>query len=83
MLVALIRGVTLRPGTDEANLALLTGVPSALLVVLGLAVLCGGWFWLIRSVPREQRLAKLGGLLVGIALGMVVYFKFAGPWLLP
>lgn len=37
----------------------------------------------LRSVPRQQRAAKLGGLLVGIALGMVVYFKFAGPWLLP
>lgn len=83
MLVALVSGRTLRPGTDEANLALLTGVPSALLIVLGLAVLCGGWFWLIRSVPREQRVAKYAGLLVGIALGMVVYFKFAGPWLLP
>ena len=82
-LVALISGRALRPGTDEANLALLTGVPSTLLIVLGLAVLCGGWFWLIRGVPRERRAAKLGGLFVGIALGMVVYFKFAGPWLLP
>jgi hypothetical protein len=82
-LVALIRGRTLSPGTDEANLALLTGVPSTLLILLGLAVLFGGWFWLIRTLPREQRAAKISGLLVGVALGMVVYFKFAGPLLLP
>lgn len=82
-LIALVSGRTLRPGTDEANLALLTGIPSTLLIVLGLAVLGGGWFRLIRSLPREHRVANIGGLLIGIALGMVVYFKFAGPWLLP
>lgn len=82
-LIALVQGRTLRSGTDEANLALLTGIPSILLVLLGLAVLAGGWFWLVKTLPREQRLAKASGLIVGIALGMVVYFKFVGPWLLP
>lgn len=82
-LVALVQGRALRSGTDEANLALLTGVPSVLLVLLGLLVLAGGWFWLIKTLPREQRVAKVSGLIVGIALGMVAYFKFVGPWLLP
>lgn len=82
-IAASFSGKTLRTGTDEANLALLTGIPVILLVAAGLLLLVGAWFWLLRNIPKGQRVIAVGGLVVGTVVGFLLYFRLAGPWLLP
>lgn len=82
-LVAWFSARALRTGTDEANVSVMTGLPVQLLIVLGLVALAVGWLWLITRLPRERRAATAAGLVAGVAAGMLLYFKFAGPLLLP
>jgi hypothetical protein len=70
-------------GSDEANLAILTGVPAILFAAVGMAFLIGGWFWLMRSLPRGQRGVAAGSLVVGLVVGLVTYFQLIGPRVLP
>ena len=81
--VRFLSGLAVRRGTDEAHLAVITGIPVLLLTFVGLLFLVLAWIWLVRSIPKEQRLVSLGGLLPGLALGIVIYFWGLGPWLLP
>lgn len=78
-----LSGKPVRSGTDEAHLARLTGVPVFLLIAAGLIFLVLTCAWLVRSVPKQQRRISLVGLVVGLALGFLLYFRLIGPWLLP
>jgi hypothetical protein len=79
----LLSGRPVRAGTDEAHLAALTGIPLTLLILAGLLLLAFAWIWLVRSIPKDQRWISIGGLVSGLALGIVLYFFSIGPWLLP
>lgn len=69
-------------GTDEAHVAALTGIPEALLVVLGLASFVGSAVWLFGRVTRSERLISIVSTIVGLAAGMVAYL-IVGPRILP
>lgn len=78
-----LTGKPVRSGADEAHLATLTGVPKVLLIAAGLLFLCFAWVWLVRSIPKQRRWISLGGLVLGLAAGGILYFRLVGPWLLP
>ena len=78
-----LSGKPVRAGTDEAHLAVLTGIPLLLLIFAGLLVLVLAWIWLVRSIPKDQRWISLGSMVSGLALGIFFYFWLIGPRLLP
>jgi hypothetical protein len=78
-----LSGRPVRAGTDEAHLAVLTGIPLILLVFAGLLFLVLAWIWLVRTIPKDYRRVSLGSLVSGLALGVFLYFRLVGPWLLP
>jgi hypothetical protein len=80
---AALSGRFIRSGTDEAHLAVLTGIPILLLIFAGLLFLVLAWIWLFRSIPKDQRWVSLGSLISGLVLGIVIYFWGIGIWLLP
>lgn len=82
-IVVWLSGQPVRAGTDEAHLAMLTNIPVVLLISAGLLFLLAAWVWLVRSIPRRQRLISLGGLVPGLAVGAILYFQVFGRWLLP
>jgi len=69
-------------GSDEAHLAAITGIPEALLIVLGLTALIASVFWVFARVPRRERTMSVLSTIAGVAAGMMLYF-LAGPHLLP
>ena len=69
-------------GTDEANVAALTGIPEALLVMLALASFVGSAVWLFGRIPRPERSVAIVSTIVGLAAGMVIYL-IVGPQILP
>ena len=83
VLGVIIVTVNAHPGTDEARLAMVTGLPMALTCAASVFVLVGGWIWLIRAIPRGGRVAMLLPILVGVATGLVLYMTVVGPRLLP
>ena len=80
--VAATWGRDVAGGSDEAHLAAITGIPEALLIVLGLTSLIASVFWVLSRVPRRERTMSVLSTIVGIAAGMILYF-LAGPHLLP
>jgi hypothetical protein len=60
-----------------------TGIPLIVLVFAGLLFLVLAWIWLGRSIPKDHRWVSLAGLVSGLALGIFLYFRVTGPWLLP
>ena len=78
-----LSGRPVRAGTDEAHLAVLTGIPLILLVFAGLLFLVLAWIWMVRAIPKDHRWVSLGSLVSGLALGIFLYFRLVGPWLLP
>lgn len=82
-IVAVLSGKPVRAQTDEAHLAVLTGIPLLLLNFAGLLVLVLAWIWLLRRIPKDHRWLSLGSLISGLALGIFVYFSLLGPRLLP
>lgn len=78
-----LSGQPVRAGTDEAHLALLTGIPVFLLIVVGLLFLALAWISLIRSIPKDQRWVSFGSLVSGLVLGVFLYFWCIGGLLLP
>jgi len=78
-----LSGKPVRAGTDEAHLAVLTGIPLLLLIFAGLLVLVLAWVWLVRRIPKDQRWISLGSMISGLALGIFLYFWLIGPRLLP
>ncbi|HEX7330396.1 MAG TPA: hypothetical protein VF290_02790 [Pyrinomonadaceae bacterium] len=78
-----LSGKPVRAGTDEAHLAVLTGIPVLLLIVAGLTILVLAWIWLIRRIPKDHWWLSLGSMASGLALGIFVYFWLIGPRWLP
>lgn len=82
-IVAALSGKSVLPQTDEAHVAVLTGIPLLLLNFAGLLVLVLAWIWLLRRIPKDHRWVSLGSLVCGLALGIYLYFFLLGPRLLP
>ena len=82
-IVATLSGKSVLPQTDEAHVAVLTGIPLVLLNFAGLLVLVLAWIWLLRRIPKDHRWVSLGSLVCGLALGIYLYFFLLGPRLLP
>jgi len=82
-IAAALAGKPVRASTDEAHLAVLTGIPLLLLNVAGLLLLVLAWIWLVRRIPKDHRWISLASLICGLALGIYVYFWVVGPRLLP
>ena len=82
-IVAALSGRPVLPQTDEAHLAVLTGIPLLLLNLAGLLVLVLAWIWLLRRIPKDHRWVSLVSLVSGLALGIFFYFFLFGPRLLP
>jgi hypothetical protein len=82
-IAAALAGRPIRASTDEAHLAALTGIPVLLLNFTGLLILVLAWIWLVRRIPKDHRWISFGSLVVGLALGIFVYFWLLGPRLLP
>ena len=78
-----LSGRPVRAGTDEAHLAVLTGIPLIVLVFAGLLFLVLAWIWMVRAIPKDHRWVSLGSLVAGLALGILLYFRVLGPWMLP
>jgi hypothetical protein len=80
--VAATAGRNVVRGTDEAQLAAVTGVPEALLVLFGLASLIGSAWWVFERAPKQPRLVPVVATICGVAAGVVAYV-LGGPHLLP
>ncbi len=82
-LVAILSRKRVSAGTDEAHLAVLTSIPLLLLNVAGLLILVLAWIWLVQRIPKDHKWVSFASLVVGLALGMFLYFGLLGPRLLP
>jgi hypothetical protein len=82
-IVWILQGKRITAGTDEAHLAVLTGIPLLLLNFAGLLVLVLAWIWLLRRIPKDHRWISVGSLVLGLAFGIFLYFGVLGPRLLP
>lgn len=71
------------PGTDEAIVALTTGIPLSLLYLPGLACLGFGYWFLFRAIPSGQRLQTVIPTSLGLVLGGLLWAFLLGPLLLP
>lgn len=59
-----------------------TGIPESLLLILGLACLVLGYWFLVRAIPRGRKVRTLAPTLAGVVLGGVVWAQWLGPLLL-
>jgi hypothetical protein len=62
---------------------MLTGIPTIALAMIGIVGWIGGWWWLVRSLPRGRRAVPLALIVVGVIAGGGLYLTVIGPWLLP
>ena len=69
--------------TDEAKLAMVSGLPLWVVAMPGLLCLIGGTWVMVRSLSRGQRARPLLALTAGAVLSGVTYASVLGPWLLP
>ena len=68
---------------DEVWVAWLTGIPSSLAVLPGLACLLLGHWLLVRAIPRDRRLQVLAPTIGGMVLGGCLWILWLGPLVLP
>lgn len=68
---------------DELRVSILTGIPVEVFVVFGMAVLLASGVWLSRFLPHGLRVMTVASMITGIALGLYLYARVVGPWLLP
>ncbi len=68
---------------DEGSLALITGIPESLLLLLGLACLVVGYWFLVSAIPRGCRVETLVPTMAGVVLGGFLWAQWLGPLLLP
>lgn len=71
------------PNFDEFNVAKHVGISPFIPILIGVAVLVGGWFCIVRSIPRGHRISDLAASIVGATIGLAVYATIIGPRLLP
>jgi hypothetical protein len=70
-------------GTDEGLVSAVSGIPEALLWIVGLAIAIGSWYVIIRHLPRGERLRDLLCVAAGVIAGGALYVMWLGPRLLP
>ena len=71
------------PNFDEFNVAKQLGISPLIPIIIAVAVLVGGWFWLVRSISKGQRTLALATSIVGAVVGLALYGGLVGPRLLP
>lgn len=71
------------PNFDEFNVAKHADISPFIPILIGALVLVGGWFWLIRGIPRNNCILDLATSIVGGAIGLTLYLTVIGPRLLP
>ena len=65
-------------------MAALTGIPEALLLLLGLTGLLLGYWFLVTAMPRGRRVRVVVPTLVGsVAVGGPLWVLWLGPLILP
>ena len=64
---------------DEINVARLTDLPVVILILIDAAVLFGGIFWLLRSIPQGERLTSVLMSILGGLVGFTIYFNLIAP----
>ena len=64
---------------DELQFSYLTGVPVALPVGFGLAVLAVSGIWLLRFFPPGQKIIAIPAMVVGLVSGAVLYAGVIAP----
>ena len=82
-LVVRILGKPAQGNFDEMNAAMGLGVAPELVIAANVFLLPGMWIFLLSRVPSGHRLAILSAVLVGTAVGVVVYVGWLGPVVLP
>ena len=68
---------------DEGSLAMVSGIPESLLLLLGLACLVLGYWFLVTAIPRGRRVRTLIPTMAGVVLGGFLWAQWLGPRLLP
>ncbi len=83
ILFAKLRGARFTSHTDEGWVAMITSIPESLLLLLGLACLVLGYWFLVTAIPRGRRFRVLVPTLMGSVLGGLLWVQWLGPLLLP
>ena len=83
ILFLMLRGARVSWGPDEMIVSALTGFPQSLMILLALASLVLGYWFIVTAIPRGQRVATIVPTLVGAVLGGVLWVLGIGPLLLP
>ncbi len=84
LLAVRLVGVQWTVGMDEARLARRTGIPANPLLLLGVACLVLGYWFLITAFPRGERARAVVPTLVGaLVVGGPLWVLWLGPLLLP
>ena len=77
-----LRGARVEWGPDEVVVGVITGIPQFLMILLGLASLVLGYWFLVAAMPRGRRVRTLVPALVGAVLGGVLWVSWVGPMVL-
>ena len=78
-----LRGMEVNWGPDEVVVGVLTGVPQFLFILLGLASLVLGYWFIVTAISRGERVCVFVPTLAGAVLGGVVWVRWLGPLVLP
>ena len=78
-----LRGTRVPGGPDEIAAAGLMGIPQWPVILLGLASLVLGYWFIVTAIPRGRRWRTLVPTLLGAILGGVMWVPWLGPLLLP
>jgi hypothetical protein len=71
------------PNFDEYNVAKLLGISPFAPIGVGLVVLITAWILLLRQVSHGERLLATICSSAGAVVGVLLYARVIGPWLLP
>ena len=83
ILFLMLRGARVSWGPDEMIVSALTGFPQSLMILLALASLVFGYWFVVTAIPRGQRVGIAVPTLVGAVLGGFLWVLGLGPLLLP
>ena len=83
ILFLIFRGARVSGGPDEIEIAALTGIPQWPLIVISLASLVLGYWFIVTALPRGKRLRIVIPTFVGAVLGGVLWVGWLGPLVLP
>ena len=84
ILFLMLRGARVTGGPDEIAVATLTGIPLSLFILLSLASLVLGYWFIVTAIPRGRRVRAIVPPLVGAAVvGGPLWVLWLGPLLLP